>query len=159
MFCLTSHLQNKEELILGCMRLRELADVIARLLSVNFERSEVTWEGKAIWGVSQGPEKENVTSVFKKVKNKVLENCRLVTLTSIPSKVMEQVILETISKHMKDKKVIGRSQHEFMKRKLCLTNWIALYDEMTGLVNDGRAPDVIYLNFRRNLLQCPIKSS
>lgn len=78
---------------------------------------------------------------------------------SIPSKAMDQIIPETISKHAKDKKVIGRSQHGFMKRKLCLTKCIALYDETTGLVNNGRAADVIYLNFGMILLQRPIESS
>lgn len=39
-----------------------------------------------------------------------MENCRPVSLTSFPWKVMEQIILETISKHMKDKKMIESSQ-------------------------------------------------
>lgn len=61
-------------------------------------------------------------------------------------KVMEQIILETISNDMKDTKVIRGSQHRFMKGKSCLTNIIAFYDEKTGLVDDGRAVGVIYLN-------------
>lgn len=59
---------------------------------------------------------------------------------------MEQIILETISNDMKDTKVIRGSQRRFMKGKSCLTNIIAFYDEKTGLVDDGRAVDVIYLN-------------
>ncbi|XP_064357031.1 paired box protein Pax-5-like [Dromaius novaehollandiae] len=42
--------------------------------------------------------KANVTPVFKKGKK---ENYMLVSLTSIPGEVMEQLILEAISKHMK----------------------------------------------------------
>lgn len=33
---------------------------------------------------------------------------------------------------MKEKKLIGSGQHEFMRGKLCLTNMIAFKDEMTG---------------------------
>lgn len=67
-------------------------------------------------------------------------------LTLIPGKVMEKIILETSSKHMKEKKAVRSSQHRFMKGKSCLTNLIAFYDGKPGLVNEGRAVDVIYLN-------------
>ena len=35
----------------------------------------------------------------------------------IPGKVIEQLILKSIYKHMKDKQVIGSSQHRLMKGK------------------------------------------
>lgn len=56
-------------------------------------------------------------------------------------------ILKTISKHIKDRKVTGTSQHEFMKGKSRLLNSIAFYCKMTGLVDEGRKVDVVYLNY------------
>ncbi|GAB0183443.1 mitochondrial enolase superfamily member 1 [Grus japonensis] len=48
------------------------------------------------------------------------------------------------------KKTIMRSgQHGFTKGKSCLTNLIAFYDDMTGWVDEGRAVDVVYLNFSK----------
>ncbi|KAK4832100.1 hypothetical protein QYF61_020727 [Mycteria americana] len=70
------------------------------------------------------------------------------SLTLIPGKVMEQLILDTISRHIKDKKIIESSQHGFTKGKSCLTNLINLYDDMTGLVDEGRAVSIVCLDFR-----------
>lgn len=44
-------------------------------------------------------------------------NCRLTHFSSIPIKVIEQFILGTISRHMKDRKMIGSGQHEIGKGK------------------------------------------
>lgn len=41
--------------------------------------------------------------------------------------------------------VIRSSQHGFTKRKTCLTNLIALYDEMIGLVDEEKAVKVLIL--------------
>ncbi|PKU29918.1 rna-directed dna polymerase from mobile element jockey- hypothetical protein [Limosa lapponica baueri] len=64
-------------------------------------------------------------------------NYRLASLTSIHGKVMVQLILETISRHMKDEKVIRRSQHGFTEGKSCLINSINFCDEVTDLVDEG----------------------
>lgn len=53
-----------------------------------------------------------------------------------PEKVMEQLDLETKSRHMKNKKMIRRSQQVFTKVKSRLTNLIAFYNEKAGLVNE-----------------------
>jgi len=125
--------------------LRELADVIAEPLSIIFERSWRTGEVPENW------RKASIIPIFKKGKKEDPGNYRPVSLTSIPGKVMEQFILEVINKQMEKKKVIRSSQHGFTKGKSCLTNLIAFYDGITGWVDEGRAMDVVYLDFSKVL--------
>jgi len=123
--------------------LRELADVIAEPLSIIFERSWRTGE------VSEDWRKASVTPVFKMGKKEDPGNYRPVSLAFIPGKMMEQLILEVIIKQVEEKKVIRSSQHGFTKGKSCLINLIAFYDDMTGWVDEGRAVDVVCLNFSK----------
>ncbi|CAM5149927.1 unnamed protein product [Eretmochelys imbricata] len=62
---------------------------------------------------------------------------------------MEQVLKESILKHLEERKVIRNSQHGFTKGKSCLTNLIAFYDEVTGSVDEGKAVDVLFLDFSK----------
>ncbi|CAM4676179.1 unnamed protein product [Lepidochelys kempii] len=62
---------------------------------------------------------------------------------------MEQVLKESILKHLEERKVIRNSQHGFTKGKSCLTNLIAFYDKITGSVDEGKAVDMLFLDFSK----------
>jgi len=62
---------------------------------------------------------------------------------------MEQLILDVIIKQVEEKRVIRSSQHGFTKGKSRLTNLVAFYDGMIGWVDEGRAVDVVYLDFTK----------
>ncbi|PKU40282.1 rna-directed dna polymerase from mobile element jockey- hypothetical protein [Limosa lapponica baueri] len=107
------------------------------------ERSRRTGEVPEDW------RKANVIPVFKKGKKEDPGNYRPVSLTSIPGKMMECLCVGIILKHMEEKKAIRSSQHGFTKGKSCLTNLIAFYDGITGWIDEGRAVDVVYLDFSK----------
>ncbi|GAB0199202.1 mitochondrial enolase superfamily member 1 [Grus japonensis] len=86
-------------------------------------------------------------SVCVHVEN--LGNYRPVSLTSVLGKVMEQIILSDIMQHAQDNQVIRPSLHGFMKGKSCLTNLISFCDKVTYLVDEGKAVDVVYLDFSK----------
>ncbi|CAM5166113.1 unnamed protein product [Eretmochelys imbricata] len=123
--------------------LKELADVIAEPLTIIFENSWRSGEVPDDW------KKANVVPIFKKGKKEDPGNYRPVSLTSVPGKIMEQVLKESILKHLEGRKVIRNSQHGFTKGKSCLSNLIAFYDEMTGSVDEGKAVDVLFLDFSK----------
>jgi len=51
---------------------------------------------------------------------------------------------------VKDNQGIRPSQHGFMKGRSCLTNLISFYDQVTSLVDEGKAVEVIYLDFSKS---------
>jgi len=51
--------------------------------------------------------------------------------------------------HVQDNQGIRPNQHGFMKDRSCLTNLISFYGQVTRLVDEGKAVDVVYLDFRR----------
>lgn len=95
--------------------LKDLADVIVRPVLIIAERLQILGEILEDW------KRTNVTPIFKKSKKEHLGKYRLFSLTSVPKRVMKEILLKTISEHVEDKKVIGSSQYGFMRRK-CLTN-------------------------------------
>ncbi|KAK4827789.1 hypothetical protein QYF61_021742 [Mycteria americana] len=105
--------------------LRELAEVLTKPLSIIYQQSWLTGEVPVDWGLA------NVTPVYKKGQKEDLGNYKPVSLTSVLGK---------------DNKVIGPSQHGFMKGRSCLTNVISFYDKVTRLVDEGKAVDVVYLD-------------
>ncbi|GAB0188803.1 mitochondrial enolase superfamily member 1 [Grus japonensis] len=91
----------------------------------------------------------NMTLIYKEGQKEAPGNCRPVSLTSVPGKVMEQIISSAITWHKQDNQVIRPRQHGFMKGRSCLTNLISFYDKVTCLVDERKAVDIVYLDFTK----------
>ncbi|KAK4810169.1 LOW QUALITY PROTEIN: hypothetical protein QYF61_010481 [Mycteria americana] len=123
--------------------LKELAEVLTKPLSIIYQQSWLTGEVPADWRLA------NVTPIFKKGWKEDSGNYRSVSLTLVVGKLMEQIILSAITQHVEDNQGIKPSQHGFRKGRSCLTNLISFYDKVTRLVDEGKAVDVVYLDFSK----------
>ncbi|KAK4832422.1 hypothetical protein QYF61_023101 [Mycteria americana] len=123
--------------------LKELAEVLTKPLSIIYQQSWPTGEVPADWRLA------NVTPIFKKGRKEDPGNYRPVSLSSVLRKLMEQIILSAIIGHVEDNQGIKASQHGFRKGRSCLTNLISFYTKVTHLVDEGKAVDVVYLDFSK----------
>ncbi|RMB93655.1 hypothetical protein DUI87_29882 [Hirundo rustica rustica] len=123
--------------------MRELADDLMKPLSIIYHQSWLTGKVPDDWKLA------NVTPIHKKGGREDPSNCRPVSQTSVPGKIMEQFILNVITQNLQDGQGLRPSQHGFRRGRSCLTNLISFYDQMTHLVDAGRAVDVVYLDFSK----------
>ncbi|KFP94151.1 hypothetical protein N329_12582, partial [Haliaeetus albicilla] len=76
--------------------LRELAEELAKPLSIIYQQCWSTWEVPEDWRLA------NVMPIYKKGRRENPGNCRPVNLTSVPAKIMEWFILSALTRHVQN---------------------------------------------------------
>ena len=78
-------------------------------------------------------------------------------MTSIVCKVMESIIRDEIVDFLAQHELLRLSQHGFLRHRSTLTNLLEYLEELTRMVDNGTAMDVIYLDFSKAFDKVPIR--
>ena len=130
--------------------LRELEEAVTPPLVEIFNKSLKTGEVPRDWRTA------NVTPIYKGKGVKTDPgNYRPVSLTSVPGKILETILKEKLMNHLNEEELIRPSQHGFMPGRSCTTNLVTYMDKVTKEVDEGRAVDIIYLDFAKAFNKVP----
>ena len=97
----------------------------------------------------------DVTPIHKKGPVTVTGNFRPISLTSIPGKVQESLVKDSVVAHLERHELLGNSQHGFRRGRSCVTNLLAFYHTMFETYDRTRAIDVIFLDFKKAFDKVP----
>ncbi|KAK7485512.1 hypothetical protein BaRGS_00023200, partial [Batillaria attramentaria] len=89
----------------------------------------------------------NVIPIFKKGEHHDPSNYRSVSLTSVPGKVLEHIIVSALMKHLEECNLLCPGQHGFRNKRSCETQLLEFAEEVTESVEHGMQTDVIVLDF------------
>ena len=129
--------------------LKEVKEAICKPLCTIFNLSLRTGKVVSEWKLA------NVTPLFKKGDKSNPGNYRPISLTSVVCKLMESILRDKIVEFLEKNNIIRDSQHGFPNRRSCLTNLLDFLHDIYEMYEEGRAVDIIYLDFQKAFDKVP----
>lgn len=123
--------------------LQLLSHEIAPPLTTIFNRSLETAEVPSAW------KSANVSPIYKKGEHYKASNYRPISLTSIPCKILEHIIVSNIMDHWELHNVLVPNQHGFRSQRSCESQLLELMEEISKNIEAGIQTDVIVLDFAK----------
>ena len=122
------------------MIIKECKNALLLPLKLIFQKSAEEGKIPEIWKTA------NVSAIFKSGSKSKPENCRPISLTSVPGKLLELLIRDEIVEHMTANNLFAKSQHGFRAGKSCITQLLECLEDVTTALDKGKDVDVIYLD-------------
>ena len=129
--------------------LKTFADVFAPILDMIFTITLESEELPSLWKTGI------ITALYKKGKKSDAQNYRPVSLTSIPCKILESLIVDSIINHLAENLLKNPNQHGFSKGRSTVTNLISALNIWTEALSHNIPVDVIYLDFEKAFDKVP----
>ena len=123
--------------------IKELKEEMVKPLKILFQKSMDDGEIPDEWRDAE------VTPIFKKGNKADPANYQPVSLTVIIGKTMERIIKEEVTRHVESNGHISDAQHGFRAGRSPQTNLIKFMNETTKWLDEGKAFDIIYLDFSK----------
>ncbi|XP_076437010.1 uncharacterized protein LOC143276409 [Babylonia areolata] len=103
-----------------------------------------------LWGCPCSDwETANVCPVFKKGERYNAENYRPISLTSIPCKLLEHILVSKIMAHCEEHQILCTEQHGFRKGRSCETQLLGFVDEVSEALEQGYQEDLLVFDFSK----------
>ena len=129
--------------------LKTLPDIFSPILCNIFQVTIKTQQLPSLWKTA------TITALFKKGKKSEAQNYRPVSLTSIPCKIMESLIVDNIIDHLALNHLKNTNQHGFTKGRSTVTNLICALNIWTEALSHNIPVDIIYLDFEKAFDKVP----
>ena len=119
----------------------ELVDSISRPIALmcnkTLEEGEIPQDWKRAF----------VSPIFKKGAENRAESYRPISLTSIACKIMESLVKEVVTTHVRSNQLLSDKQHGFISGSSTVTQLLSNLDMCVGSIVDRSVIDSIYLDF------------
>jgi hypothetical protein len=129
--------------------LKHLANSLTMPLAIIYNCTLTTGILPQIWKTG------TVTAIFKKGDKSLPQNYRPISLTCIICKILESIITDHITAHLKINNLENLHQHGFTKGKSTVTNLVQALNIWTEALSHGLPVDVIYLDFEKAFDKVP----
>ncbi|KAI8490996.1 hypothetical protein Bbelb_314150 [Branchiostoma belcheri] len=127
------------------LALKELAKELSPILTTIYQSSLRTGQVPQDW------KEALVTPVFKKGEHYKASNYRPISLTSVPAKILEHVLVSSIMHHLESNNILSTQQHGFRKHRSCETQLLEFTEEVFSAMENGVTADVIIMDFAKAL--------
>jgi hypothetical protein len=129
--------------------LKEASTQISPILATIFQQSIDTGSVPDDW------REANVTPIFKKGSKSTPANYRPVSLTSIPCKILEHIVVSNILGHLDEHNILVDCQHGFRRRRSCETQLTITAHDLALALNKHQQVDMAILDFSKAFDKVP----
>ena len=129
--------------------LKQLHAVLSKPIAIIFRKSLTTSTVPQDW------KQANISAIHKKGNRKSPSNYRPVSLTSVICNVLERIIRDSITSHMKTNGLFSNKQFGFLSGRSTTLQLLKVLDNWTEILDEGGSIDAVYMDFMKAFDKVP----